>query len=177
MIELAAPPAYPRYESHQGGSSRSSTQSPSSSWSLALRWASMGSSLFALGRAACLVSRLWRSSRSPARVGSGLLGAGPVGAQSARCRPRDNHRAPPERRSTCDRAGPDTASSVLSRRPRSSRARHTVRCLVHSHRRWGRSQPSVRSGRGSASSSFTHFDEGRRRRGRSCLARRLVDAA
>src|SRR5829696_4685288 len=51
---------------------------------------------------------------------------------------------------TCDRAGPDTASRVLSRHPRPARARHTVRCLVHSHRRWGRSRPSVGSGRGSA---------------------------
>jgi deazaflavin-dependent oxidoreductase (nitroreductase family) len=32
----------------------------------------------------------------------------------------------------------------------SSRARHPVGCLVHSHRRWGRSRPSVGSGRGSS---------------------------
>jgi hypothetical protein len=83
-------------------------------------------------------------------LGLGSLGRGPMGAQSARCRPCDHYRAPPERRSTCDRAGPDAASRVLSRHPGPSRARHTIRCLVHSHHRWGRSGTSVGSGRGSA---------------------------
>jgi len=44
---------------------------------------------------------------------------------------------------------PPQASWVLSRHPWSSRARQAVRCLVHSHRRWGRSRPSVGSGGGS----------------------------
>jgi hypothetical protein len=78
------------------------------------------------------------------------LGRCPVGAQPARRRPRDHHRAPPGGRGTCDRAGPHTTSRVLPRRPPPARARRTVRCLVHSHRRWGRSRPSVGSGRGSA---------------------------
>ena len=73
-----------------------------------------------------------------------------MGAQSARCRLRDGHRAPPERRSKCDRAGPDTASWILSRHPWSSRARHPARCPLHSHRRWGRSRPPTGSGRGSS---------------------------
>jgi hypothetical protein len=81
-------------------------------------------------------------------LGLGPLGRGPMGAQSARCRPRDDRGARPERRSKRDRAGPDTASWLLSRHPRSSRARHTARCLVHSHRRWCRSRPSGGSGRG-----------------------------
>ena len=63
-------------------------------------------------------------------------------------RPRDHRRGRPERRSKRDRAGPGTASWLLSRHPRSSRARHTARCLVHSHRRWCRSRPSGGSGRG-----------------------------
>ena len=101
-------------------------------------------------------------------VGLGPLGRGPVGAQSARGRPRDHHRAPPERRSPCDRAGPDTARRVLSRRPWSARARHPVRGLVHSHRRWGRSRPILwRRPRVDVSSNSTHFDEvGCRSRGR-----------
>ena len=48
-----------------------------------------------------------------------------------------------------DRTGPDAAGRVLPRRPRSARARHPVRCLVHPHRRWGRSRRSGGSGRGS----------------------------
>jgi len=54
--------------------------------------------------------------------------------------------ARPQGRRKCDRAGPATASWVLSRHPWSSRAKQAVRCLVHSHRRWGRSRPSVGSG-------------------------------
>jgi hypothetical protein len=80
----------------------------------------------------------------------GPLGRRPLGAQSARCRPRDHHREPPDRRGTGDRAGPDTARWVLSRHPRSSCAGHPVGCLVRSDRRWGRSRPSVGSGRGSS---------------------------
>jgi hypothetical protein len=67
-------------------------------WPLAFRWAPMGLSPFVAGRAACLAPRLWRSSRSQAGIGSGPPGRGPMGAQPVRCRPRDRHRAPPERK-------------------------------------------------------------------------------
>ena len=63
-------------------------------------------------------------------------------------RPCDHHRARPERRSSCDRAGPDRASGVLSRHAWSARSKHPVRSLVRSDRRRGRSGPSVGSGRG-----------------------------
>ena len=53
------------------------------------------------------------------------------------------------RRSHCDRAGPDGARCVLPRHPRPSRAKHSVRCPVHPHRRRCRSQRSGGSGRGS----------------------------
>ena len=79
----------------------------------------------------------------------GPLGRRPVGAQPARCRPRDHHRAPPERRGNCDRVGPDTASRVLSRHPWSARPRHTVRGLVRPHLRSGRSRRSFGGRRGS----------------------------
>ena len=45
---------------------------------------------------------------------------------------------------------PAAARRVLPRHPRPARAEHPVRCLVHPHRRRGRSQPSGGSGRGSA---------------------------
>ena len=96
-----------------------------------------------------LAPRPWPSSRSQAGGGSGPLGRRPVGAQSARCRPRDHHRAPPERRGHGDRAGPDPARRVLSRHPWSARPRHPVRGLVHPHRRSGRSRRSGGGRRGS----------------------------
>ena len=70
---LAVPPARPRWVTFF-------SPIPSSSWPLAFRWASTGSSPFAAGRAACLAPRRWRSSRSRAGVGSG-----PPGARSTGC--------------------------------------------------------------------------------------------
>ena len=82
-------------------------------------------------------------------VGLGSLGRGPLGAQSAGCRPRDRSRyrgRKEEVRATeLDR---DRESRVLSRHPWSGRATHPARRHVHSLRRWGRSRRSDRSGGG-----------------------------
>ena len=79
----------------------------------------------------------------------GPLGRGPLGAQPAGRRPRDHRPAPPAGRGPCDRAGPHRTRRVLSGRPGSAGAQHPVRCHVHSHRRWCRSQRSGGRGRGS----------------------------
>ena len=143
--------------------SRSSTRSPSSSWPLAFRWASTGSSPFAAGRAACRAPRRWRSSRSPAGAGSGPHGATSTGcATCALPAARPSPCAAGRRRSRATELDPTQRVAFFRDILGPRRARHPVRRPVHSHRRRGRSRPSGGSGRGSSClRTPSHFDEAR----------------